>query len=188
MIRWVIQMICFDFNDTHHVISGNFSTKLHGRFICHIWLKYGLCITILTFLLYVYSMFHLHLLLPLYSSLMIKYFMKILNIYERILWKLIKDFSPRFTYSQQNCLDQANYVKEFESCLWTVLKGCVRYIFASLFSMSKREHLRNKEKCFLFHFRSSSRSCDNQLLTFSIFKCHDIIKCPSMKHETHIIE
>ena len=44
-------------------------------------------------------------------------------------------------------------------------KGCVRYIFASLF-MSKREHLRNKEKCFLFHFESSSRSWDNELLTF----------------------
>ena len=39
-----------------------------------------------------------------------------------------------------------------------VLKGCVRYIFASLFCMSKREHLRNKKKCFLFHFESSSRS------------------------------
>ena len=38
------------------------------------------------------------------------------------------------------------------------IKGCVRYIFASLFCMSKREHLRNKEKCFLFHFESSSRS------------------------------
>ena len=34
-------------------------------------------------------------------------------------------------------------------------KGCVRYIFASLFGMFKREHL---EKCFLFHFESSSRS------------------------------
>ena len=37
-------------------------------------------------------------------------------------------------------------------------KGCVRYIFAILFCMSKREHLRNKEKYFLFHFESSSRS------------------------------
>ena len=72
MIRWVIQMICFDFKNTQHVIARNFSIKLHGRFICHIWLKYSLCITILTFLIYVYSMFHLQLLLPLYSSLMIK--------------------------------------------------------------------------------------------------------------------
>ena len=37
-------------------------------------------------------------------------------------------------------------------------KGCVRYIFASLFFMSKREHLWNKEECFLFHLESSFRS------------------------------
>ena len=37
-------------------------------------------------------------------------------------------------------------------------KGCGRYIFASLFCMSKREYLRNKEKWFLFHFESSSPS------------------------------
>ena len=35
--------------------------------------------------------------------------------------------------------------------LWGFL-GCVRYILATLFCMSKREHLWNKEKCFLFHF------------------------------------
>ena len=47
------------------------------------------------------------------------------------------------------------------------VKGCVHYIFAGLFCMSKREHLQNKEKCFLFHFdESSSRSWDNQILIF----------------------
>ena len=72
---------------------------------------------------------------------------------------------------------------EFWMIVFSV-KGCVRYIFASLFCMSKREHLWNKEKCFLLHFKSSSRLLDNQLSTFWIFKCHDVIKCPSMKHET----
>ena len=67
-------------------------------------------------------------------------------------------------------------------------KGCVRYIFTSLFCMSKREDLQNKEKCFLFQFESSSRSWDNQILNFDIFKCHDVIKYLSMKHETHFIE
>ena len=38
------------------------------------------------------------------------------------------------------------------------IQACVRYIFASLFCISKREHLRNKEKCFLFCFESSSHS------------------------------
>ena len=48
-------------------------------------------------------------------------------------------------------------------------KGCVRYIFASLFFTSKRE------QCCLFHFDSSFHSCDNQILTFQILKCHDVI-------------
>ena len=67
-------------------------------------------------------------------------------------------------------------------------KGCVRYIFASLFCVSKRKHFQNKEKCFLIHFESSFSSWDNQILTFYIFKYYDVIKCPSMKHKTYIIE
>ena len=67
----------------------------------------------------------------------------------------------------------------------TALKGCVCYIFASMYCMFKREHLRNKEKCFLLLFESSSHSWDNQILNFWIFKCHNVIKCPSMKHKTH---
>ena len=39
-----------------------------------------------------------------------------------------------------------------------LFKGCVHYIFACLFCMSKREQSRNKEKCFLFHLKSSFRS------------------------------
>ena len=64
------------------------------------------------------------------------------------------------------------------------VKGCVHYIFTSLFCISKKEDLRNKEKCFLFHFESSFCSGDNQILNFPIFKCHDVIKCLSMKHKT----
>ena len=35
---------------------------------------------------------------------------------------------------------------------------------------------------FFFHFESSFRSLDNQILTFQIFECHDVITCLSMKH------
>ena len=42
--------------------------------------------------------------------------------------------------------------------LSTKFKGCARYIVASLLDMSKREHLRKKEKYFLFYFESSSRA------------------------------
>ena len=49
---------------------------------------------------------------------------------------------------------------------FALFKGCVCYIFASLFFKSKGEHLGNKEKCFLFHFKSSFRSRENQILEF----------------------
>ena len=41
------------------------------------------------------------------------------------------------------------------------------------------------KKAFLFHFKGSFRSWDSQILTFQVFKCHDVIKCLSMKHKTH---
>ena len=65
-----------------------------------------------------------------------------------------------------------------------MFKDCVRYIFASLFCMSKGEKLWNKEKYFLFHFESYFRSWDNQNLNFQIFKCHGVIKCLNLKRET----
>ena len=67
-------------------------------------------------------------------------------------------------------------------------KGCVHYIFASLFCMSKRKCLWNNKDCFLFELESSFRSWENQILTFQILKCHDVIKCPSIKHELHFTE
>ena len=68
------------------------------------------------------------------------------------------------------------------SSLILTVKGCVRYIFAGLFFIFRREHLRNKEKCFLLHLESSICPWDNQILTFQIFKCHDIHQTP--QHET----
>ena len=61
-------------------------------------------------------------------------------------------------------------------------------LFVSLFCKSKWEHLWNKEKCFLFQFKRSFRSWYNQILTFQIFKSYNVIKCPSMKHQTHFTE
>ena len=57
---------------THDVTVGNFSAKPHGRFRFHIWIQYGPCITILTFLIYVHSMFHFH---PLLQKYMLNAFM-----------------------------------------------------------------------------------------------------------------
>ena len=49
-----------------------------------------------------------------------------------------------------------------------ILKGCFCYIFASLFCLSKKGHLWNKEKCFLFPFESCFRSWDNWILWWPI--------------------
>ena len=38
------------------------------------------------------------------------------------------------------------------------------------------------------HFESSFCSLDNQILTFQVFKRHEVIKCLSMKQETHFTE
>ena len=40
------------------------------------------------------------------------------------------------------------------------------YIFGSLYCISKRENLWNKEKCFLFNLKISFCSWDNQILNF----------------------
>ena len=71
---------------------------------------------------------------------------------------------------------------------WSRVKGRVCYIFTTLFCKFKGEHLRNKEKCFLFHLKISFHSWDNQILILQIFKCYYVIKCPSMIHQTHFTE
>ena len=102
------------------------------------------------------------------------------EINKPIIYKFFKDFTNKKKINKAVVFSCRPFLN--------ILKGCIHYIFASLFCMSEREHLWNKEKYFLFHFESSFRSWDNQILTFQIFKCHDIIKCLSMKRETHIIE
>ena len=64
-------------------------------------------------------------------------------------------------------------------------KGPAHYIFACVFCQAEGEHLWNKD---IFQFESSFCSWDNQVLTFQKFKCHDVMKYPSMKHETHFTE
>ena len=69
-----------------------------------------------------------------------------------------------------------------------IFKGCVCYICASLFFLSLNKSTFQTRKNFLFHFKSSFRSCENQILEFYIFKFHGIIKCLSIKQEIHFTE
>ena len=56
------------------------------------------------------------------------------------------------------------------------------------FVCPKERNCETRKKCFLFHFESSFRSWNNQILNFQIFKCDDVIKCLSIKHKTHFTE
>ena len=80
-----------------------------------------------------------------------------------------------------NIISKSN--EDFAMVRHCLLKGCVRYIFASFFFKSKLEHLSNWERCFLFDFKGSFRSQENQILEFYILKFHDVIKCLSIKQE-----
>ena len=70
-----------------------------------------------------------------------------------------------------------------ESIISKIFKGCVGYVVAS-FVASLKEQFLKAEKMF-FHPESSLHFWGNQILTFQIFKCYDVIKCLNMKHETH---
>ena len=62
---------------------------------------------------------------------------------------------------------------------WLSVKGCVRYIFASLF-LGLNETTCQMKKNFL--------SWENQILEFRIFKFHDVIKYLGIKQEMHFTE
>ena len=71
---------------------------------------------------------------------------------------------------------------------WQIgVKDCVATFLLIYFVCLKESTFETRKKC-LFHFESSFRSWDNQILTFQMFKCHDVIKYLHMKHETHFTE
>ena len=93
------------------------------------------------------------------------------------------------TFFSVSVVDLNMYLHVFVNIISRVYGGgCVRYIFASLFFKSKRQHLSNQEKCFLFRFKSSFCSQENQILELYVFKFHDVIKCLSVKQEINFIE
>ena len=83
---------------------------------------------------------------------------------------------PTQSYYNMNFITlPSSFITRFPWCF----KGCVRYIFASLFCMSKREHLQNKEKRFLFHFKCSSRQSTFNILDIQMSWRHQM-----PRHET----
>ena len=68
------------------------------------------------------------------------------------------------------------------------LKAVSGTFFPSLFYMSPKESNFETRKSAFFHLKSSFGFWDNQILIFRVCKCHDVIKCLSMKGGAHIIE
>ena len=54
----------------------------------------------------------------------------------------------------------------YKSCNNQVFKGCVHYIFATLFLSLKESTCETRKNAFLFHFKISFRSPENQILEF----------------------
>ena len=104
-------------------------------------------------------------------------FLEVIN--KPIIYKFFKDFTNHKSKTNMAVVLSRRSLPD-------ILKGCVLYIFPSLFCKSKTELFRNKEKCF-FYFTSKALFVLEiiKFLTYQIFKCHDVIKCLSMKHETH---
>ena len=86
-----------------------------------------------------------------------------------------QDFTIECNLTGRNSPTQSSGLQYFWGQeFWVIKEGCICCIFASFYCMPKREHLWNTEKYFLFHFESSSRSRDNQILNFQMFKCHEL--------------
>ena len=102
------------------------------------------------------------------------YFKKLLHLLEKAL--RIIDFKPQT--SPSDCIFKEN----------KILKGCVCYILLVCFLSLNESTCQTRKNAFLFHFKSSFCSQENQILEFYIFKFHDIIKCLSIKQEIHFTE
>ena len=61
------------------------------------------------------------------------------------------------------------------------LQGCVHNILLVCFLSLQDSTCKTRKNVFLFHFKSSFRSQENQILKFQIFKFHDVTKCLSIK-------
>ena len=72
-----------------------------------------------------------------------------------------------------------------EKCCGQACSKMLMVLFATFllvcFLILKESTWETRKNIFLFHFKSSFCSQENQILEFQIFKFHDVIKCLSIK-------
>ena len=78
-----------------------------------------------------------------------------------------------------------NLVSRYFIQYFMILLKVVSTTFLLVCFVSLKESTCETGEKFVFHFKSFFCSWDNQVLTFLIFKCHHVINCLFMKHETH---
>ena len=72
---------------------------------------------------------------------------------------------------------------------WSIYLKVVSTTFVLVYFLSLIESTcQTRKNVFLFDFKTSFRSRENQILEFYIFKFHDVIKCLSIKQEIHFTE
>ena len=84
-------------------------------------------------------------------------------------------------------ISQISYVI-FQTTSQFFFKGCVCYIFASLFLGLNESTCQMKKIIFYFTSKPLFVPEKNQILEFYIFKFHDVIKPLSIKQEIHFTE
>ena len=104
--------------------------------------------------------------------------------------KIISGFDTEITFSKRKNMKTKRICIFFNLRLYVkvacavFLLGCFACLKESTFETRKNVFYFTSKAFLSVHFRS----LHNQILTFQIFKCHDVIKCLSMKHETHSTE
>ena len=93
------------------------------------------------------------------------YFLYIVGYYLKIFSKFSLKIK-RMRLIESRMLEHSWLNQKLEKLTANVSLKVVSATFLLVWFKSKREHLRNKEKCFLFHFKSSFRSRENQISEF----------------------
>ena len=77
---------------------------------------------------------------------------------------------------------KTNILEDFHICISLPLKFVsatfllVRFVYLKKSTLETRKNIISHWKLFVLEI--------NQILNFQIYKCHNVIRCPSMKHET----
>ena len=112
--------------------------------------------------------------------------------YHRIYWKNLTSGISNTTvnWSAQNVLQKASCVPRKCVRVTSLKVAPATFLLVVLYFCLRKSTRETSKNVFIFISKIPGSFCswDNQILNFYLFKFHDVIKCLSMKHETHFIE